>query len=145
MKFKDMAANIELEESGVWVPIQGDFQVKISRANSKRARDAFRKYLRPIQRKMEAGAITDEEGAPILARYIVHGLMHDWRGAEDDSGNPVPFSAELAIQQLSLPEMKDVRSAIQEAAGDRDVFKSIEEDVSALKNVSSGDSKPASS
>src|SRR5688572_29943461 len=123
MKFGEMRSDRTLEEGGTWaaLPGFGTFEVKISRATSKRARDAYRKYVLPHERKIATGAMSDEDASPMMALYVAHGLLHDWRGGEDDDGNPVPFSVETAIALLSIPEMKDLRGAIQEAAGDRDL------------------------
>lgn len=136
MKVSQLANNLDLEELGVWVPIRGDFHVKISRASSKRSRAAWRRYMRPHERKIATGAMSDEEAAKHLALYIVHGLMHDWRGAQNDDGTNLPFSADVAVQLLSRADMKDIRGDIQEAAGERDLFVDERaEDVAALKNA----------
>jgi hypothetical protein len=137
MRFSELAADLSLEEAGVWVPYNGDVEFRVASASSKRAVNAYRKFMRPVERRIATGSLRDEEATTIIAKFIVHGLLIDWKGVDDDKGKPLPFSVAAAEQALALPEMKYVRKFIQDAAGEQDVFKAtaIAEDVAALKSV----------
>lgn len=142
MKLSELAADLELEEEGVWVPVQGEFEVKLCAASSKRAQKAYRKYLRPHERKIAAGAMKDEEIVPIVAKYIAHGLLLDWKGVEGDDEKPLPFSVDVAEQTLKLPEMKYLRKQLQDLAAAQETFRrvEIEKDADDLKGGSAGSS-----
>lgn len=147
MKLSEIGADLELEEQGAWCPIRGDFEVKVCSASSKRARKAYRKYVQPVERRIAVGSIKEDEAVPYVVKYIVHGLLLDWRGAEDDDGKPVPYSAEVAEQTLRLPKMKHVRRDIQTFATEQENFRRLEmeDDAEALKGASAGSSKQENS
>jgi hypothetical protein len=137
MRLSELAADLDMEEAGVWVPYRDEVEFKIAAASSKRAMSAYRKHLRPVERRIAAGNIKEDEAAVYVARFIARGLLLDWRGVDDDDGNPLAYTPALGEQVLTQPDMKYVRRFIQESAAEQDVFKTAaaEGDVAALKSV----------
>jgi hypothetical protein len=137
MRLSEMAADLDMEEAGVWVPYKDEVEFLIAAASSKRAVKAYRKFMRPAERRIATGNIKEEAATLIVAQFIAHGLLLDWRGVDDDDGNPLAYTSALGLEVLQQPEMKYIRRFIQDAAAEQDVFKAaaVEGDVAALKSV----------
>lgn len=94
-------------------------KVRIKPADDIDYRRATNRGLQPHAKKIRKGrlldpAITDR----ITARAIAETLLLDWKGIEDDAGQPVPYSQETALEWAEDPEYTSFFSAIEREAND---------------------------
>ena len=118
MKLSEMRVNSDAIENGRWVALVvfPGAEVKVRGMKSKGYRRELQRVVTnlPMQDKMrlsEDPDITDRIDIQMVSSY----LLLDWRGIEDDNGDPVPFSADRAKELLSDPDMVELRDAIDSA------------------------------
>ncbi|MBR9878687.1 MULTISPECIES: hypothetical protein [unclassified Halomonas] len=83
---------------GVWLAIMGG-QFKVARAGNPIYEQAleesgYRKKIEPAEKERA------------LYTAIATGVLRDWSGVEDDSGEPIPYSIENAVEvMLDNPDL----------------------------------------
>jgi len=118
MKLSEMRVNSAAIEGGRWVALVAfpGAEVKVRGMKSKGYRRELQRVVAdlPMQDKLrlsEDPDIADRIDIQMVSSY----LLLDWRGIEDDNGDPVPFSAERAKEILSDPDMVELRDAVDYA------------------------------
>ena len=110
----------DAEKRGVWVkpPLDEDIDcafllARMSRVNRNWATKVTKVY-RQKRRKLDAGALTDEETLEATKRIFCETVLLDWRGINNKEGTPIPYSVEAAIQIMT--ELPDLYDYLQEEA-----------------------------
>ncbi len=130
---------------GVWVPLGGDAEIKVSRLGNPSAQKAYRQIPRPLRRQIEDGTFSNEQSNNFLSNFMADHLVKDWRNivekVVDSKGNEslkkVPFSIENAKKMFK--KFRRFRDRIWEIASDEDIFNTgVEEDSKNLQKASGG-------
>jgi hypothetical protein len=118
MKLSEMRVNSAAIEGGRWVALVAfpGVEVKVRGMKGKGYRRELQRLVSelPMQDKLKLSEdpdISDRLDIQMMSSY----LLLDWRGIEDDNGEPVPFSAEKAKETLSNPDMVEFRDAVDYA------------------------------
>jgi hypothetical protein len=95
----------ELEENGVWFKPDrgGEYSFLVRRfggANAHRLKLATEKYVKPHLRKIEAGAMSQEDMDKVNLQAFISSCIVDWKGVKDEDGKEIPFSFETALEVL---------------------------------------------
>lgn len=132
MKLNALKQNVDKEQSGVWVEYEGtEVSFLIARMNNPRYTEKIRKATK-VGRGMrfrKAEDVTDK----LVLEAVAETILLDWKGLEDESGKPIPFSTSAAMEILSDPQYRDVYNFILMFASDRENFLNEEVD-SIVKN-----------
>jgi hypothetical protein len=99
MKLKALKSDLAAEADGKWFEYEGGIRLKVARlGNPKHA--AF-------LRKRRKDAKTDADFETLSAEAIARHVLLDWTGVDGEDGKPLAYSAEVGVQTLTDPTMKD--------------------------------------
>lgn len=85
-------------EEARWFPYSEGVRFLLKYAGGKKYNDAAANISRPHRRAVERGDVRVQR--EISARTLAWHSMMGWDGIEDDDGNPIPFTHEVAFQAL---------------------------------------------
>jgi len=108
MKLSDRKINVQAREDGAWVkdiPEFLDVELKVRGVGN---RDWARMEQKlnaavPRQRKVN-GLLQPDDRLRVYGILLRDTSLLDWKGIEDDSGNPEPYSKEAANKYLTDPQ-----------------------------------------
>jgi len=105
MKLSAIRADLDKELQGAWVPYAGDIVLKIARWNNERCQEVYRRLL--DERKVLLGAkeLTDEQRIDVQKEVAAQTILVDWKGVEDDDGQPIPYSSDTALEWFRDKEL----------------------------------------
>lgn len=124
MKMSQIAVDVEKEEQGDWValPDLPGVSVKVRSINTldyrQRMSDLNAQTLRrKAGRARGADGLSIEEFERNVSQCTLEKLLLDWKGLEDESGEPVAYVPETARELLFEPKYRVFRNAVVLAAG----------------------------
>lgn len=109
-------------KDGRWVEYDMGIRLKIGSQMSIGYRNARDKVMKPHMKRVRRGASTEEIlrlQVPAVAQHILVG----WENIEDDSGNPIPYTAEAAAEILSDPRYRDIYDFVLQESSDLDSYR----------------------
>ncbi|HEX2242745.1 MAG TPA: hypothetical protein VHK27_05745 [Gammaproteobacteria bacterium] len=98
----------QLERNGVVLDFGEYGKFKIARAGGRNQpyNTRVRAALKPYQRQIDAGLLSDEKLAGLLAKPFAEHVVKGWEGVFDLDGNPIEYTQENAERLLlDLPEL----------------------------------------
>jgi hypothetical protein len=129
MKLSQIESNVNLEEEGVWVTMTGGWEAKVRSTNCKAYRDLnqriFQKNRRFYARRQAPPPETQDQDT---LRLVVETLLVDWRGLEDENGEPIPCTPENATEILGDRRYAQMLSDVSDAAQELETFRVLEEE-----------------
>ena len=93
--------------TGVWVPVQEKkFLILRAGGYNKKYRRVLQALGKPYTHQIQRNNLPDEVARELSRKAYVQSCILDWKGVEDEDGNPVPFS-QKACEELfeQLPEV----------------------------------------
>lgn len=109
-------------ENGKWFKFGKTIEIKIRRFKSKKSRKVRDALEAPYKRATKFGsALPDDVQTEITIQHIAEGIVADWKGVVDKSGNPVKYSAQAAVSLLT--DLPDLRDSIAELSLNLDNFR----------------------
>jgi hypothetical protein len=144
MKMKDVAVDSARAEAGDWVDEIQDMEGLRIKSRGSQNRDWRRlqsKLIQAVPRKKRMnGTLDPEEADRITSLCLLNTGVLDWDGLEDDDGNPIPYSRDMAEKLLTDPDYRRFRDAAVYAANKvaDDNAEDRKEDVGNLLRLSHG-------
>jgi hypothetical protein len=106
--FARFATDASREEEGVWVDFGDGIEVKVRRLSSKISRDVRKRLEKPHAEAIRRGPLPESLAEDILNRQLAEAIISDWKGVDDDNGQPLACTVENKIAILkALPEFRD--------------------------------------
>lgn len=124
MKISRFATDLGLEEEGVWVDIGEGAQLKVARVGNPRYRSRVRELSKPYKRQIRADILPEDMSDEIVLRAFSETILLDWKGIEDDNGEPIPYSHENAYELLK--GLRDFRTLVADVAQEQETFRRVE-------------------
>lgn len=132
MRFSEYVTSKELEEDGVWARLRkGDAEVLVARAGNSKHEDLVRRLRKKHGRGFRGDELPPAVEEEIATEAIARTILLDWKGIEDEDGEPIPYSTEEARRLLKLS--RDFRLEIVSIATEMEMFRR-EETAEAEKN-----------
>jgi hypothetical protein len=121
MKLSERTIDIEKREEGAWVkdpPEWPGLELKVRGAGNRDWSRLQQKLESAVPRKRKVdGIFLDPEDRLRIQRILLRDTaLLDWRGIEDDAGNPEPFTKEAANKYLTEPRYEPFVYAVMWAA-----------------------------
>lgn len=121
MKISSIKIDTAKVEAGIWIGDIPDFEgvrLKVRPSNNPDFRQLYGQLVETTPRnKKRGGVIKDfDTKLAIGARCLADTVLMDWEGFEDDAGQPLPYSADMAKAWLLDPEMAAFRDAVSWAS-----------------------------
>lgn len=118
--FKTFATDGKKEQEGAWVEIGQGASLLVARSTNRRFLKATEAEVREHKEALDKeGDEAEKVQEEILARTFAEGLLLGWKGIAWKGQADVPYSKELAIEMLHLP---DFRKLVARIADDRENF-----------------------
>lgn len=120
MRLSELKTNSAAVEAGTWIgdlPGMGELQLKVRglwNSDWQRLNDKLTAKV-PLAKK-PGGVIEPAERDRIMTELMIETALLDWRGIEDETGAPLPYSKEAARQYLFDPDYRRLRDAVLTAA-----------------------------
>ena len=119
-KFSKLVTDGDLEIEGVWLPFEEGFDVKLARLGNTKYNEMVRRILKPYTRKIRDEELDDSIAEMAEKKAMARYVLVDWRGLEDDDGEPIEYSKETALQLFE--ESRDFYLEIRGMARKRGLF-----------------------
>jgi hypothetical protein len=119
MKLSDIALDSERQEKGAWVgdiPECGELKLLVRGVNNSDWRKLQSKLIEAIPRKKRTGRLDVDEMDRVQSTCLLNTCLLDWSGVEDDQGNALPYTKELAHKLLFDPQYRKFRDGVVWAA-----------------------------
>lgn len=119
MKFSSLKADLQREQEGDWVEIPDLLGVSLKvRSLHTTAYGMARSLLtQKLARKYGRKAIPPEVISKEYGKLYAEHILLDWKGLDDDDGQPLPYDKEVAIEYLTNPAFRTLVAAVEWAAG----------------------------
>src|SRR5262245_12290538 len=116
MKLGELTVDPNRVENGAWVSdipeLQG-LRLKVRGNNNADWRRLQARLLDAVPRKKRMGGRVDpEEQDRIISSCLLSTCLLDWEGLEDEEGQPIPFSKQMAQKLLTEPEYRRFRDGV---------------------------------
>ena len=114
-------ADIKSVDEGIWIPFNGS-RFRIAHVSNLKFQRAIAKQQQPYRRKLETGTLDPAISKEIMCRALSEGVLLDWDGVVDKSGEAVTYEPERGFTSLMKnPEFRDfVSEAAQSVANYRE-------------------------
>jgi hypothetical protein len=119
MKVSDRKIDPKKREEGAWVsdiPEWQDLKLKVRGRDNKDWARMEQKLIMAVPRQRRQNGLDPEDRDRINGILLRDTCLIDWKGIEDDSGAPEPYSKEAANKYLTQPENEPFRNAVLWAA-----------------------------
>jgi hypothetical protein len=91
-------------EDGIWSPEYEGATFKIAYAGNVTFARVKDRIERPHRRNIEKNQVDPKDQRKWMIRALAEAILLDWKGVEDESGQPVPYSAKAGITALTNDE-----------------------------------------
>lgn len=119
MKVSERKIDPKKREDGAWVdniPEWDGLKLKVRGVGNKDWARLENKLINAVPRKRRMNGIEPEDRDRINGILLRDCALIDWKGIEDDAGQPEPYSKEQANTYLTKPEFEPFRGAVLWAA-----------------------------
>lgn len=143
-KLRDITADRNKEVQGVWLPVGEGFDVKVARMPNPKFNARLQELGRPYRSQLRRGQYDAATVEKLTTEAMAETVLLDWRGLEDDDGNPIPYSQQKAKELLS--DNSSFAEIVQELASDYSNFQyDLEESKDNLGKSGNGGTNGATS
>jgi hypothetical protein len=107
MKLSDRKIDLKKREEGAWVsdiPEFGELELKVRGSGNKDWARMEAKLIASVPRQRRSNGLEPEDRLRINSTLVLKCSLLDWRGVENGTGEPLPFSEETARQYLTDPQ-----------------------------------------
>ena len=107
MKLSDRKIDLQKREEGAWVkdiPEFMDLELKVRGSGNKDWARMEQKLIAAVPRQRRVNGLEPEDRLRINAILVRDTSLLDWRGIENGTGEPLPYSKETANQYLTDPQ-----------------------------------------
>lgn len=115
MKLSEVKVDSDRIEQGAWVPDISEcpgLKLKVRGQGNKDWRRLQSRLLDAVPRKKRVNRLDYDEGERITNRLLLDTCLIDWDGLQDDDGNAIPYSKEMAETLLTDPDFRKFRDAV---------------------------------
>lgn len=119
MKISDRKIDPQKKEDGAWVeniPNWENLRLKTRGVGNRQWARMEMTLLNGVPRKRRFNGLELEDRNRINGMLLRDTALLDWANMEDEDGNPLPYSRELADKYLTSPEYEPFRDAALYAA-----------------------------
>jgi len=107
MKLSDHKIDLKKRDEGAWVkdiPDFMDLELKVRGSGNKDWARMEAKLIGAVPRQRRANGLEPEDRLRINSILVRETSLLDWRGIENGTGEPLPYSKEAATKYLTDPE-----------------------------------------
>jgi hypothetical protein len=98
-------SDLNKENQGVWVPYQMGIELKVARLGNPAYQQALVTLTEARKALLGCMELSDDQRADVQKEAVARTVLLDWRGIEDDEGNPIPYSPDQALLWFRDPEL----------------------------------------
>lgn len=120
MKISACKVDSKKLEGGAWVktiPAFPGMALKVRGLGNTEYRVLRARLIEEVPRAERLAGLTPADDDRILTECLIETVLVDWRGLEDDDGNPLAFDKAVSRRYLTDPDYTSFRGAVLWAAG----------------------------
>ena len=91
-------------EEGIWSPEFNGAEFKVAYAGNVRFARIKDRIEKPHRRQIEKGTVDPKDQRSWMIQSLAEGILMDWRGVTNSSGQEVPYSVKAGIAALTNDE-----------------------------------------
>lgn len=122
MDLGQLRTNPETAAEGVWVDVGEGASLLIARMNNKKYAKKLATLLKPFERQVQMGTLSDDKADELMAEAYAHGILLGWKGLELD-GKPIKYSTAKAKELLLDPTLRDFRGLVEDIANQQKLYR----------------------
>ena len=122
-KITAVMTDLSKAEKGVWADYAEGIQLCIASIDNPEYKKRRAAILKPHQRERRTGSINNETVLDMLKPAIAKHVLVGWKNIEDESGKPLEYSAETALEFLRDPALSDLYYFVLEIAGEAGMYR----------------------
>ena len=107
-KLTSLKTDSDLETNGVWVDWQMGVRLRIARAGNAAFDAKFQELQMPHLNGMRTGTLPEGMAELLLKEACAETILLDWGGIETDEGEPLPYSAQQALEFFQDEGLRDL-------------------------------------
>jgi len=123
-KLSQFKQDVSKSEEGVKVDLGDGLQVTVARIGNKKYQDFIRKATKPYQQAIRNKTLSDSIYEKIMVEAMADSILLGWEGMEDDHGDLIPYSKDMALEILSDPAYADFKQLVNDLANEQETFRS---------------------
>lgn len=119
MKLNDVKVDSNRIEAGAWIDELSEcpgLRLRVRGQGNKEWRKLQTKLLDAVPRKKRVNRLDYDEGERITNLLLLNTALLDWDGLQDNDGNAIPYSRDMAEQLLTDPDYRKFRDAVLTAS-----------------------------
>lgn len=105
MKLSKFKIDHNVAEEGQWVDIGDGVELKIARMGNRKYNETIRRLSKPHKYQIDNDTLPQEISEEIMNKAVAECILLDWKGLEDDDGQPINYSRQKAFELLSDPDL----------------------------------------
>lgn len=128
MKISEFKTDENLEETGVWVDIDGTpdgTQLLVARLYNDNFNDLFDRKTKAHRSRIQRGKFPIAKQREIMRECMAETVLLDWKNLKDDAGKNIPYSRAKATEFLAL---RDFNELVTEIASTMETFRAEEKE-----------------
>ena len=98
-------ADLDKESKGVWVPYELGIELKVARLGNPAYQAVLTSLVNARKALLGCLELSADQRADVQKQAVARTVLMDWRGIEDEQGNPVLYSPEKALEWFRDPEL----------------------------------------
>jgi len=122
-KLKSIKTDSKKSAEGIWFDYEMGIRLRIARMGNKDFEEFVRSKQKTNIKGFRAKKITEEQAEAITQEAVARHVLVGWENIEDDDGNPIPYSHEVALEFLNDPDLSDLRQFVLIQASDSESYR----------------------
>jgi hypothetical protein len=122
-KLSQLAVDTTKSEDGVWIEFGAGFELLIARANNAAFKAELARLVKPYQREIAREGMSSRHATDAHTKAQAKCVVLNWRGLEDEDGEPIPYSPEKAFEILSDPRYPELKEFVDIESNNLDNFR----------------------
>ena len=133
MKLTSLQVDPVKAKEGVWFEYDDDVQFLVARMGNSQ----FQTFLQKHRKLAQVSRANSELMQEVTRKAAAHTILLDWKGIEDDEGNPLAYTPELGFEIFCKEEYSVIYQFIMQCSGEVESFRN-EEETEDTGNLSGG-------
>lgn len=122
-KLTEIRTDLEKVEKGVWVDFLADIKLCIASVNNPNYKQHRSRLLKPHLRRIRGNQMSQDEILDVVKPAIAKHILVDWKNLEDESGKPIKYSSDKALDLFMDKELSSLFDFVIETMGDSELFR----------------------
>lgn len=108
---------------GIWVDFEEGIRLKVARLHNAEYDKYLQRISKPYLRKIRTNTLNRDITADLTKQAVAKHILLDWENIEDESGDPIPYSSEKALEFFRDPDLSELYNFVLETADANELYR----------------------